>query len=201
MRPVRPPSAVRRRRSQARWSWLDLRLLPPAATIWAATLLMPSLPAVVLLTLTTAGAVGAAPLLIRSRNRGAPAGTVLVGCLAALTVVGAVSAARAQARSVSPLPGLAAAGSVVAVVIRLDDDPRLLAGAGPSRVMVRASVTEAAGSRVGGDRVLVFAPAEQWSGLLPGQEVRLRVAVRPAGPGDDVLAILSARSPPVVGDG
>ena len=34
--------------------------------------------------------------------------------------------------------------------------------------------------------------------MLPGQAVRLRATVRPAEPGDDVLAVLSARSPPVL---
>jgi competence protein ComEC len=172
---------------------VDLRLVPPAATTWAASLLAPSLPVPVLCGAAGVAAIGAAGLLLAPR-RGA-AGAVVVACLAALTVAGAVAAVRGQARESSPLPELAAREAVVTVVVEIDDDPRLLVGAGSPRVLVPAGVNEVEG-RAGGGAVLLFGPAEQWSGLLPGQSVRLRAAVRTAEPGDDVLAVLSARSPP-----
>jgi competence protein ComEC len=193
-----PAVRVERRRSEDRWSWLDLRLVPPATTVWAAILVAPAVPTGLPVVIAIAAAIGAGVLLLRSRDRSGAASTVVVGCLAALTVVGAVSAVRAQARAGSPLPALAAQEAVVPVVVELDDDPRLLAGAGVPRVLVRASVTAAGGRRVDGDAVLLFGAADQWAGLLPGQSVRLRAAVRPAEPGDDVLAVLSARSPPTL---
>jgi competence protein ComEC len=187
---------VRRIRTEQRWSWVDLRLVPPAVTVWAFTLIARGLSPGLLLGLAVAATTGAGALLVRSRGRAGATSAVVVGCLAALTVVGAVSAVRAHARATSPLPELAARGAVVPVVVQLDDDPRVLAGAGAPRVLVRGSVTEVAGRSAGGDAVLLFGPEDQWAGLLPGQSVRLRAAVRAAEPGDDVLAVLSARSPP-----
>ncbi|WP_246078566.1 ComEC/Rec2 family competence protein [Modestobacter excelsi] len=187
---------VQRVRTQQRWSWVDLRLVPPAVTVWVGTLAARGLPAGPLLGVA-GGAAAAAVLLLRtSRNRSGAAAAVVVGCLAALTVVGAVAAVRAQGRTASPLPGLAAREAVVPVVVELDEDPRPLAGAGEPRVLVPATATEVDGRRTRGNPVLVFGPADQWTGLLPGQSVRLRVAVRTAEPGDDVLAVLSARSAP-----
>ncbi len=182
--------------TRQRWSWVDLRLVPPAGTVWLGTLAARGLPPGPVLAVA-GGAAAAAVLLLRaSRGRSGAAGAVVVGCLAALTVVGAVSAVRAQERTASPLPGLAARAAVVPVVAELDDDPRPLTGAGEPRVLVPATVTEVDGRRTRGDPVLVFGPADQWTGLLPGQSVRLRVAVRAAEPGDDVVAVLSARSAP-----
>ena len=184
--------------AEQRWSWIDLRLVPPAATVWGLTPVLRSWPADVLLGVALAGALGGTALLLRSRaGRPSAAGTVLVGCLAALTVVGALAAGHAHARAASPLPGLAAGDEVVPVVLELDDDPRALAGADPPRVLVPATVVEVAGRSIGGDPVLVFGQADQWTGLLPGQAVRLRVSVRPAEAGDDVLAVLSTRTSPV----
>ena len=164
--------------------------------MWAGTIAVRSWSSGPLWALAAGAAASAALLLARSRGR--PGGwlAVVVGCLAAVTVVGALSAARARTWADSPLPDLVARAAVVPVVVELDDDPRVLAGAGAPRVLVRADLTEADGRRAGGDRVLVFGPAEEWTGLLPGQSVRLRAAVRAAEPGDDVRAVLSARSPP-----
>ncbi|MCW2508850.1 MAG: hypothetical protein JWP68_1998 [Modestobacter sp.] len=195
-RRVAGPVSLRRIRTEQRWSWVDLRLAPPAGTVWVATVLSQRLSVGLLLGTAVTGAAGAAALLVRSRGRSGAASAVVVGCLAALTLVGAMAAVRVQTRAGSPLPGLAADGAVVPVVVELADDPRVLAGAGAPRVLVRGSVTEADGRRVGGDPVLLFGPAHEWIGLLPGQSVRLRVAVRAAEPDDDVLAVLSARSAP-----
>src|SRR4051794_10918037 len=182
---ARRPVAVFRVRTTERWTWVDLRLVPAAATVWAATLTAQALPTGALLGMALAGAVVAAVLLAGSRGSSGAVCTVLVGCLAALTVVAAVAAVRAHARAGSPLPALAAEGAATTVVIELGDDPRVLAGAGASRVLVPALVTEVAGRRVDGDPVLVFGPAEQWRGLLPGQQVRLRATVRAGAPGEE----------------
>jgi len=192
---------VRRRRDEQRWSWVDLRLVPPAVTVWAVTLAGQRLPAGAWSGVATVAAVGSGLLLVRARRSsargGAAAGsTLVIGCLAALTLVSATSAARAWARGESPLPALAAEHAVVEVVVELDDDPRPLTGGGPARVLVPASVLSVAGGLTSEDPVLVFGAAEEWAGLLPGQQVRLRAAVAPAESGDVVLAVLSARSAP-----
>ncbi|MCZ2837028.1 DNA polymerase III subunit delta [Modestobacter sp. VKM Ac-2985] len=184
-----------------RWSWLDLRLVPPALSVWVLTLLAPHLPVGLLLALAAASALGAAALLLAGRShravvrRQVAARGVVIGCLAAVTVTGATSAVRAQARAAAPLLAFADRGAVVEVFLELTDDPRPVAGAGAARVLVHGKASPAA-DRTGGDPVLLFGAAEEWAGLLPGQSVRLHVLVRPAEPGDDVVAVLSARSPP-----
>ncbi|MCZ2814984.1 ComEC/Rec2 family competence protein [Modestobacter sp. VKM Ac-2984] len=183
-----------------RWSWLDLRLVPPALTVWVLTLLAPHLPAGLLLALAAASALGAAGLLLAGRSHGArrqlAARGVVIGCLAAVTVTGATSAVRAQARAAAPLLAIADRGSVVEVLLELTDDPRPVAGAGAARVLVHGIASLPGDETGGGDPVLLFGAAEEWAGLLPGQSVRLHALVRPAEPGDDVVAVLSARSPP-----
>src|SRR4051794_13135603 len=149
---------VRRIRTEQPWSWLDLRLVPPAAVVWAATLLARPQPAGWLLCAAVVCAIGSGVLLIWSGNRSGGASVVVVGCLAALTLVAAVSSVRALVRASSPLPELAAREAVVPVVVQLDDDPRMLAGAGGPRVLVRSSLTEADGHSVDGDPVLLFGP-------------------------------------------
>ncbi|MCU1606767.1 MAG: ComEC/Rec2-related protein (modular protein), partial [Modestobacter sp.] len=182
-----------------RWSWIDLRLVPAAATVWTLTLVTRGwAPAPLVLTGVACAAAGA--LLLRDgagalpRRRAARA--VATGCLAAATVVTVATAVRAAERADSPLGGLAADGAVAAVVLRVDEPPRPLKGAGTPRVLVAATVREAAGRPVGSGAVLVFGPAEEWRGLLPGQVVRVRAGIRPARAGDEVLAVLSARSAP-----
>ena len=181
-----------------RWTWLDLRLVPSAATVWALALATPVVPQTALVAAAGAGAVAGTVLLVRYRGGGGAAVGVLVAVLAALVVGGTLGAVRASARAGSPLPGLAGRDAVVVVVLQVDDDPRPLSAAGEPRVLVAGGVTRADGHQVGGDPVLVFGPAAEWGGLLPGQSVRFRAAVRAAEPGDTVLAVLSARSPPVL---
>jgi competence protein ComEC len=195
-----PRAAVRRARTQQPWAWLDLRLVPAAGTVWLLTLVAPHAPVRLLLTTAAVGALGGAAVLAGNRRattvRRAGVASVLLGCLAAVTLTGAAAAVRGHARAVSPLTAAAEQQATVPVVLELDDDPRLLAGAGVPRVLVRAGVSEVGGRPLGGDPVLLFGSAEDWAGLLPGQTVRLRAAVRPAEPGDDVWAVLSARTPP-----
>ena len=47
------------------------------------------------------------------------------------------------------------------------------------------------------DAVVLFGPADEWRGLLPGQVVRVRAAVAPAAAEEGLVARLSARAPPV----
>ncbi len=68
---------------------------------------------------------------------------------------------------------------------------------GRLRVLVAGAVTAVVGApALRPARVLLFGAAADWTGTLPGTEVVVRVAVRPAEAGDDVVAVLAARAPP-----
>nr|WP_239522660.1 ComEC/Rec2 family competence protein [Geodermatophilus sabuli] len=171
---------------------------PAAATVWVATLLSPLLPPVVLGGSALLAGAGAA---LGVRRRRSTAAVVLLGVLAAIAVTGATSAVRAAARETSPLTPVAEARGTVVVDLELAGDPRRVRGAGPPRIVVDAAVTvlHGAGSRTVMDAdVVIFAPAEEWLGLLPGQAARVRAAVSPADPADGLVARLSARAPPVL---
>ncbi len=180
-----------------RWRWTDLRLVPAAGAVWAVSLAAPFL-APVLLAVASAGAAGLGWCARRRRSAGA---TVLLAVLAALAVTCAVSAVRGMSREASPLRLLADEQRAVTVDLELDGDPHLLSGSGRPRVVVDATVTavhEGASTVRLDAAVLLFAPAEGWRDLLPGQPLRAHVGTSPPRPGDDVVAVLSARGPPTV---
>ncbi|WP_231502549.1 ComEC/Rec2 family competence protein [Blastococcus sp. URHD0036] len=184
-----------------RWTWTDLRLAPAAAVVWGTTLVAP-LASWPLLAGVAVGAAAVAGGLVRGR----PSGRALVvaAASAALVLAAASAALRSWDREASPLAGASSGESPVLLELRTDSDPRLVAGAGPPRVVVEATVTRLArgpGTVALDDAVVVFAPAEEWAGLLPGQAVRTRGVVTPAGPADGVVARVSARGPPeLLGD-
>ncbi|QNG38070.1 ComEC/Rec2 family competence protein [Geodermatophilaceae bacterium NBWT11] len=186
---------MQRRRVWERWSWVDLRLVPPALTVWSLTLLLPVLPPPVLLVLPAAAALLA---LTTGRLLRGPRRWAVVACLAAVAVTAVLASVRAGERSASPLPALADRGGVVEVVLTVDEEPRVLTGgAGPARVLVPGSVTAVVGGpAMRPARVLVFGPADEWDAVLPGTAVTLRASPGRAEDGDDVVAVLSARSPP-----
>ena len=184
----------------ARWSWVDLRLVPAAAAIWCTTLLAP------IAGPSSLGWTGVAACVLAAlvRRRRGPATAVLLVVLAGVSVASGTSATRSAARDASPLRPLAEAEQTVSVVLELDGDPQVLGGAAAARVVVDATVTRiddgATTSSLDAD-VVLFGPADDWGGLLPGQRARVRVGVSLPEPGDDVVAVLSARGPPrLVGD-
>jgi len=157
-----------------RWSWVDLRLAPAAATVWGATLLAPLLPVPVL-----AGAVPAAvaAAVWVSRRRRSPAAVVLLGVLAALAVTTATAAVREAARAASPLAEVAEGRRTVELQLELDGDPTAVRGVGPPRVVAEATVTalEDGGARTRlDDAVVLFGPADEWLGLLEAEGVTAR---------------------------
>jgi competence protein ComEC len=180
----------------ARWTWVDLRLVPLAAGVWAGTLLTRQLAWPVL----ALGAVGSAVLaavLARGR-RGARLTPVLLVLLAGLAVSTATGAVRTGVHEHSPLRALAAAERTALVTLELDEEPRLLAPTGQPRIAVEVTVTRVdAGSvhRLDAAAVL-FGPAADWQGLPAGQLVRARVGITLPEDGGDAEALLSARGPP-----
>jgi competence protein ComEC len=98
------------------------------------------------------------------------------------------------------LTGLAERRASATVELVLSDDPRPLSGgAGPPSVAVAARArVVASGGRAWSvsDRVLVLAPAEGWSGLLPSQRVRVDGRLMPPSRRDLTAAVLAVRSAP-----
>ena len=183
-------------RRWVRWTWVDLRLVPALGCVWATTLLtlrMPPAGAVAL-------AVAAAGAGLLAGRRGGAAATVVVAATAGIAVAAAATAVRSWTAESSPLRSPEVLSRVAEVELRLDGDPHLLAGGAASRVVSDATVTalDGPGGRTRLDAaVLLFAPAAGWADLLPGRPVRARVSVALPRAGDAVVAVLSARGPPV----
>ncbi|WP_233488918.1 ComEC/Rec2 family competence protein [Blastococcus sp. TF02-09] len=178
-----------------RWQWLDLRLVPAAAAVWAVSLAAPFLAPWPLL----AGTVAALGAAVCVRRWSAPGVTTLLAALAALALTCGTAAVRGAAREASPLREWADAHRAVTVDLRLEGDPHLLTGSGRPRIVADATVTalhEEHQVQHLEAPVLLFAPAEGWRELPPGQPVRARVVAAPPRAGDDVVAVLSARGPP-----
>ncbi|MDQ1730391.1 MAG: competence protein ComEC [Pseudonocardiales bacterium] len=124
----------------------------------------------------------------------------LLGCCAAAVL--APLSARVHQSANSALAHLAGARPEVTALVVVTSDPRPLAAhgaAGSPRAAVDARVIEvrvgSLTSRVDGS-VLILAPADTWSRVLPGQRVRLDARLAPALPGNLLTATLSARTEP-----
>jgi competence protein ComEC len=198
---VSPPAPRPRHRTAGRWTWIDLRLVPAALSVWAGCLLAPLLTPAWLLG-CAAAAVVLAVILTAAARRGRNAAVALaLGVLAALAVTSVTAAVRAAEREASPLRTLAESGRSVTAVLELDGDPRRLPGPGEPRVMADATVTTLVdGPRVDrlDDPVLLFAAGSNWSALVPGQDVRVRIRVALPDRRDGVVAVVSARGPPTL---
>lgn len=183
-----------------RWSWVDLRLVLAAAAVWGTTLLAPlTVPSRLAWTAVAASVLAA---LVGRRPQRATAAVLTV--LAGVAVASSAAAVRGVVRDSSPLRVVAAAEGTVTVILELDSDPKILGGAGAPRVVADATVTgltdrdRTVRLRAG---VVLFGAAAEWRQLLPGQQVRVRVAVSLPESGDDAVAVLSARRPPeLIGD-
>jgi competence protein ComEC len=181
-----------------RWLWVDLRLVPVAASIWTVELVAPYLAPVVLAGVAVVSA-GLAAMAFRRATA-----ALLLAVLGGLAVAGGFAAVRAVARESSPLHAVAESGRTVIVVLELDGRARALTGGRGMRAVADATVTtmvDGAGRHGLHAAVLLFAPADGWLDIAPGQPVRARVGTALPRPGDDVVAVLSARGPPTrVGD-
>ena len=137
----------------------------------------------------------------RARRRRGPGAAVLLAVTAGIALAAGASAVRGWAAEASPLRAPALAGRDVDVELRLDRRPARAGRRGRAPVVSDATVTALVARTAvppGSTRaVLLFAPAEGWADLLPGQPVRARVSVAGPGPATTVVAVLSARGPPV----
>ncbi|HZB50747.1 MAG TPA: ComEC/Rec2 family competence protein, partial [Mycobacteriales bacterium] len=175
----------------------DLRLALGGLAAWLAVLATFAVPSTVGLVAGAVSAVGAVVTAV-SRRAWAPTAALLLGCAGAAALATAVRLTAAEA---SPLARLAADRAAVTVDLVVEEDPRpLRAGSGPPRIAVAADVEHATSGRGGwsmSGRVLVFAPADGWAGLLPGQRVRAQGRLAEPLRRDLTVAVLSVRSAPV----
>jgi competence protein ComEC len=176
---------------------VDLRLGPVAAAVWCTSLLAPLADPSVL-GWVALGACAAAVLCGRRRR---PSTALALAVLAGVAVTSGTAAVRALDRQASPLRAVAATEGAAWIVLELDGDPHVLPGAGRSRVVADATVIrmdDGSRTHLVTDPVLLFAPADGWRNLLPGQRVRVRAGLSLPERGDDVVAVVSARGPPTL---
>ncbi len=189
----------------------DLRLVPAALLAWGvalATLTMGWGVGAVL----TALAVGTAAVTATRRGRGGdvePGGTRPGGAAAAILAAGACAGAvglvatlGAHAVASHPLRPGVGTGAWASVDVVVTTDPRPLRSTvpGASQVLLGADVR---GGQVGaggrwraGGAVVIIAPAESWSGVLPGQTLSARGRLAAPQRADLTVAALQVRGPP-----
>ncbi|MGH3902341.1 MAG: DNA internalization-related competence protein ComEC/Rec2 [Pseudonocardiaceae bacterium] len=180
----------------------DLRLVPAALAGWAVVLAGLYLGSVVAAALGVGGLLAAGAAALRGRSA-----VVLAvgGVAAALALVVGVQAWQVEHH---PVRAAAERGSVATVLVHLRDDPQAVAALGyggrgpqPQRVVIHAELeaAELAGHqwRTGG-RVVLLAPAQGWTGLLPGQRVRAAGLLAVPNRSDLTVAVLRVHGQPEV---
>jgi competence protein ComEC len=177
---------------------VDLRLLPSAGMCWAATGAGILLGWRAALWIALGAVVVAVAVGWTGRRRVAAA--VAVAALLVGAGFAAATAAREHAAATHPLARLAAVGGHATVTVAAVDDPKPVRSPAGDTVMIHArlrSIGEpgAGETRVGG-AVLVFAPADGWRELLPGQAVTLRGVVSTPLRRDLTVAVLRVVGPP-----
>lgn len=190
---------------------VDARLVPCAAAAWAVTALglytgsriagAFAVAAVVAAGLTFLVATRIARIR-RPRRATATVSVVLAMC-AVTAGFGAAVGVRMWFVETHPVAEAAENRAWVTVVLEPTDDPKKVRRAafdGEPQVRIPAALrhtTIAGRTSATGGSVLVFAPAEQWSDLLPGQRITVRGRVSPApGPGTN-LAVIRAEGAPL----
>ncbi|NMD95057.1 MBL fold metallo-hydrolase [Rhodococcus sp. BL-253-APC-6A1W] len=186
---------------------LDARLVPCAAAAWVATatgLHLGSSASVVLVT----GAISVVVLVVGVRLRGpgrwrthAVVPVVLAVC-AVVVGFGAAAGVRMWFAETHPVAQAAADGRWVSATFEPTDDPKIVRRAtfgGEPQVRLPAVLrhtTIAGGTQATGGAVVVFAPADGWSDLLPGQRVTARVRVSEFEGAGTSVAVLRADGHP-----
>ncbi|MHA4850648.1 ComEC/Rec2 family competence protein [Rhodococcus sp. MSC1_016] len=189
-------------RSERESHRLDVRLVPFAAACWATTgggILWGSRTALCVVGGSFLVAVALVAASVRSgdsrwtAHRTTALALLLFGCVCSTAV-----AVRVQAAETHPMVNLASNGAWVTLVIEIADDPQQLASFG-RRVRVDAHLREirkATETVHASGSIVVLAPSDGWSGLLPGQEVVLRGQVSPPMHRDLTLATVRVSGPP-----
>lgn len=188
----------------------DWRLVPAALAVWLTTMLG-------LLAGwwwapigSGAGVAAATLVLLSARRRPEPVRWWRLGVgwslLICTLLVGVATTGRLRDAANDPLRAHASAGAAGAFRVTLTERPRPVfsAGFGGQRsgvraVVVRARVRDAvvAGAPVPSHgHVVLIAPVNPWSALLPGQDVTTTARLAPAETGELTVAVLRVRGPP-----
>ncbi len=180
---------------------LDVRLVPAALTGWlvtAAGIVWPVGPALASLSGTVAAISGA--LLWRLRGR--PDGVARLRAMSvAVLAVGVVGtgyglAVALRANAVRHHPIAASYGRVVRVLVTPSESA---VSVGSSRLLFRATLHRLGSDDISG-RVVVFASARDFAGMLVGQPVQFDARVAPPTRRDLTVAVLNARGAPQFGE-
>jgi competence protein ComEC len=188
----------------------DWRLVPAAVTVWLATMLG-LLAGWWWVAIGSGAAVAVAVVVLLSARRRPEAmrwwrlgvGWSLLICA---LLVGVATTGRLREAAGDPLREHASAGASGVFRVSVSERPRPVfsPGFGGQQSGVRAVVVPArvrsalvAGAAVASHgRVVLVAPVDRWSTLLPGQDVTASALLAPARPGELTVAVLRVRGPP-----
>ncbi|MHA6781229.1 ComEC/Rec2 family competence protein [Pseudonocardia saturnea] len=171
----------------------DLRLVPAALAAWVSVLVGLHLGPVAAAVLS--GVAAGTALIVRTRR------PVLLAAAACAAAAGLVVTAHGTLLVQHPLRAAAESGAAATLRLVTTDDPRRVRGGVPGdpQVLVPAVLEHAEsgdGSWDVGGRVLLIAPAAEWSALLPGQVLTAQGLLAPAARSDLTVAVLRVRGPP-----
>lgn len=187
---------------------LDARLVPCALAAWAVTLLGLYTGWRIVTAVAVAAVVGCAVTVRLVAAGRIPRGgaRILLAALAVVAGFGPAAGLRMWAADQHPLASAAERGAWAGVVLVPTDDPRRIRAAAFDdtprvRIPARLEYVTVGGRSVDtGGSVVVFAPADSWGDLLPGQSVTARVRVAPhTGPGTTVAVLRAENAPTAVG--
>lgn len=187
---------------------VDARLVPCALAAWAVTLLGLYTGWRIVTAVAVAAVVGCAVTVRLVAAGRIPRGgaRILLAALAVVAGFGPAAGLRMWAADQHPLASAAERGAWAGVVLVPTDDPRRIRAAAfddTPRVRIPARleyVTVGGRFMDTGGSVVVFAPADSWGDLLPGQSVTARVRVAPhTGPGTTVAVLRAENAPTAVG--
>ncbi|HYO86141.1 MAG TPA: ComEC/Rec2 family competence protein [Dermatophilaceae bacterium] len=178
---------------------VDLRLLVPALAGWSALVGTPGLSPASLAGLSAASAAMA--WVARRRWWHRPAGSMLALTGLVVALLCASSAGQGAVRQAGPIPKLALERAIVKVEGTVSKDPRILPDdpERPARVVTELVVHEvvARGVRTAVQTPVLVIGESAWSELGWHDRVRVTGRLTPAAPGEQVVAIMSPRGPPV----
>ncbi|GAB2691489.1 hypothetical protein GCM10027089_11290 [Nocardia thraciensis] len=184
---------------------VDVRLLPSAVVCWGATIVAVVggwRTGLVLAAGLVVVGIGLGAWLVRTMRTDPRRMLAAVALAAVLAGAGfAAAAAWRESRTAAHPLRAAAPGTYVTVVVTPVDDPKPLPGKafGGRHWLLRADLREyrhaETAVRVGG-AVLVLAPEQGWSTLLPGQRVEFRARLDRPWRRDLTVAVLRAQGPP-----
>ncbi|WP_218189255.1 ComEC/Rec2 family competence protein [Tersicoccus phoenicis] len=212
-RAPRPPRPSRDRR------W-DLRLVAPAATIWACTALAVTVPGLAGWAASAAVLAGVTLLVVASvrrrsggatldgddGTRAAPAPTASLMCAALLLLAAAALTTGRTAHDLQragPIGAAITERSSVTADLAVTDEPRSLGRSGEGArqqglTLVQGTITTATagGARFSASTPVLVLGDRQWAAVRPGQIVRVAGALAPTDPGSREAAFLRANAPP-----